>query len=486
MNPGRLLLLLLWLHGSLVFADDGALTVGSKTFTESHVLAELVVQRLEMGGYPVERKIGLGGTMVVWEALRSGAVDVYPEYSGTLAQAILQRPDASLAEVEAALATEKLQLLATLGFNNTYVIVVDGALARERDLSKISDLRQHPDLRVGLSLEFLNRADGWPALRAHYQLPQSVSGLEHALAYSAIGNDQLDVTDAYSTDGDLEQFDLQALDDDLQFFPRYDAILLGREDLPIEVKQLLAGLEGSLTEQTVRSLNAAAGVDGVSPRSVVRDYLGRDDSGEQSVAQSVLHNTLVHLKLTGIALTLACVLAIPLALLLTQYARAAGVAVYLAGLLQTIPSLALLAMLVPLLGLGQVPAILALFLYSLLPILRNTLTGIASVDPLLREVAEGMGLSVAQRLRHVEIPLAMPMILAGVKTAAIISIGTATLAAFVGAGGLGEPIVTGLNLNDHGLILQGALPAAGLAIVTEFLFECLERAVVPRHLAVAG
>ena len=220
---------------------------------------------------------------------------------------------------------------------------------------------------------------------------------------------------------------------------------------------------------------------GVSPRSVIADYLGRAESGEASTADRVLRNTLRHLKLTGLALALACALALPLAIYLSQFPAAASWVVYVAGLLQTIPSLALLAVLVPVLGLGQVTAILALFLYSLLPIIRNTLAGIDSVDPVLRDVAEGMGLTPAQRLRHVEIPLALPMILAGVKTAAVISIGTATLAAFVGAGGLGEPIVTGLNLNDHQLILQGAIPAALLAIVTEFLFEWLERALLPGH-----
>ena len=123
-----------------------------------------------------------------------------------------------------------------------------------------------------------------------------------------------------------------------------------------------------------------------------------------------------------------------------------------------------------------------LFLYSLLPIVRNTLTGLFNVDPLVKEVATGMGLTERQRLWHIELPLAMPTLLAGVKTAAIVSIGTATLAAFVGAGGLGEPIITGLNLNDHRLILEGALPAAALAIAVELLFEWVERALIPAHL----
>ena len=463
-----------------VFAEP--LGIGSKTFTESHVLAELAAQQLESNGLPVERKLGLGGTMVVWEALRQGEIDVYPEYTGTLAQTILQRPDADPQQLAAALEELGLEILAELGFNNNYAIAVNGELARAEGLQRVSQLSSRPELRIGFSLEFLNRGDGWPALREHYGLPQQVSGLEHALAYRAIAAGQLDATDAYTTDGDLEDYDLVLLEDDLHFFPRYDAVLLVRKDLPAAAREPLLALQDSLDEASIRRLNALAGEEGVSPRQVVADYLGLSNSEEPTVAASIARNTLVHLKLTGIALVLACLFALPLALYLTRFPRGASAVVYGAGLLQTIPSLALLVMLIPLLGLGQLPAIVALFLYSLLPIIRNTLTGIASVDPLLRDLALGMGLTPAQRLRHVEVPLAMPTILAGIKTAAIISIGTATLAAFVGAGGLGEPIVTGLNLNDNSLILQGAIPAAGLAIVTEFLFEWLERALVPKHL----
>ncbi|MEE4661081.1 MAG: glycine betaine ABC transporter substrate-binding protein [Halieaceae bacterium] len=480
----RLRRALCWLPVLLWVSSAGAapLVVGSKTFTESHVLAELAAQTLEQAGFEVERRQGLGGTMVLWEALQGGDVDVYPEYSGTLAQTILQRPDADEIALAAALAERDLAVVAELGFNNSYAIAVDARLAQSLGLRAISDLREHPELSLGFSLEFLNRADGWPSLKAHYDLPHEVTGLEHALAYRAIAGGSLAATDAYTTDGDLEDFDLVLLEDDRSFFPRYDAMLIGRGDLPDAARAALATLVGTLDEPTIRALNAGAGEPGVSPRQVVADYLGRADSGEPGIAGSILRNTLRHLKLTGIALLLACALALPLALYLSRFRRAAAAGVYLAGLLQTIPSLALLAMLVPLLGLGETPAILALFLYSLLPIIRNTLAGIASVDPLLVDVADGMGMTASQKLRHVELPLATPMILAGVKTAAIISIGTATLAAFVGAGGLGEPIVAGLNLNDPVLILQGAIPAAVLAIVTEFLFECVERVVLPEHL----
>ena len=150
--------------------------------------------------------------------------------------------------------------------------------------------------------------------------------------------------------------------------------------------------------------------------------------------------------------------------------------------MQTVPSIALLALMIPIFGIGEVPAIVALFLYSILPIVRNTITGLRSIDPVLKKVVVSIGLDQRQQMYRILIPLAMPAILSGIKTAAVISIGTATLAAFIGAGGLGEPIVTGLALNDVNLILQGAIPAAILAILVEFLFSLLERLILKPHM----
>jgi osmoprotectant transport system permease protein len=190
-----------------------------------------------------------------------------------------------------------------------------------------------------------------------------------------------------------------------------------------------------------------------------------------------------HLELTLVALVAGMAVAIPLGVLVYRFPRVARPVIYLAGTLQTVPSLALLAFMIPLFGgIGARPAIAALFLYALLPILRNTATALFTVDPLLKKVSVGMGMTFGQRLRHVELPLAAPAILAGVKTAAVINIGTATLAAYIGAGGLGDPIVTGLALYDPALILEGAIPAALLAVATECAFDGFEKVVVPRHL----
>lgn len=469
-------------------STDRPIGVGSKTFTESYILGELAAQLLEDRGFEVQRKLGLGGSLVAYEALKAGDIDLYPEYSGTLTQAVLGAPGMNQAQLVAALQAEALSIQVLLGFENSYAIAVSGPLARRAGLGTVSDLTGHPELRAALSHEFLNREDGWPALRRAYALPQSPTGIEHALAYGAIAAGQLDMTDAYTTDGELAVRDLVLLEDDRGFFPGYNALLLARADLPERAGEALAALDSLIDEPTMQGLNYAVANNGESPAAVAGAFLREKGlvsgpvSAEVSRLQRIIGYTLTHLKLTAIALVLACAVAIPLALLLSRFDRAARVLLYVSGLIQTIPALALLALLIPLVGLGQTPAIIALFLYSLLPIVRNTLTGLFNVDPLVKQVATGMGLTDTQRLWHIELPLAMPTLLAGVKTAAIVSIGTATLAAFVGAGGLGEPIITGLNLNDHRLILEGALPAAALAIAAEVLFEWLERAFIPAHL----
>lgn len=463
------------------------LAVGSKTFGESHVLGEIIAQWLEANGHSVERKLSLGGTLITYEALRKGELDVYPEYSGTLLLAVLR--DATIGEdgLEAALAEEGLSFAIRLGFNNSYGVAVPERLAEELGLQSIGDLAAHPELRISFTHEFLNREDGWPALQRIYQLPQQPSGIDHGLAYRALASGGLDATDAYTTDGELELFELQVLEDDRGVFPRYNAGMLIRSDMPEDQVAVLAELADRIDEETMRRLNFRMVNSGASPAEVAADFLREQGLGDgryqrRTRAQRIIDHTLTHLQLTGIALGLACLLAVPLALLVSRWSRASAALQYAAGLIQTIPALALLALLIPLMGLGRDTAIFALFLYSLLPIVRNTLAGLAGIDPLLKEVAASMGMLPRQQLLRIELPLATPMILAGIKTAAIISIGTATLAAFVGAGGLGEPIITGLSLSDHGLILEGALPAAALAVGVEFVFELMERRLLPAQL----
>jgi len=467
------------------------LAVGSKHFTEGYILSEIIAQLLESAGYDVERNFGLAGTLVCYQALVNGEIDVYPEYSGTIAQAILELPGrVAYRDLQSRLrADTPVELLETFGFNNTYAIALRGARARELGARTIGDLASHPALRIALSYEFLNRGDGWPGLKQTYGLPQTPVGIEHGLAYQAIDDGKIDVTDVYSTDGDIEKYGLVLLDDDRRYFPVYMAAPLVRSALDAKVKTVLGVLEGRIDEVEMRALNASVLLEGKTFAEAAAGFLTAEGiAGAAPVARggerwrALGRRTARHLELTLIALVASMLVAIPLGAAVYRSKRFARPVIYVAGALQTIPSIALLAFMIPLFGIGVTPAIVALFLYALLPILRNTTAALFNIDPVLKKVAVGMGLTLGQRLRYVEIPLAAPTILAGIKTAAVINIGTATLAAFIGAGGLGEPIVTGLALNDTSLILEGAVPAAALAILTELFFEAVERLFVPRHL----
>ena len=487
----RLLVIsILWLTiPAALAAQTRPVVIGSKTFTESYLLAEMMAQLLESRRIPVERQTGLGGTLVAFQALLSGEIDAYAEYSGTISHVILNMDgDSTEEELAAALAPLGVDLLPRLGFNNTYALTVTRETAAQYALGSISDLTDHPELRFGLSHEFRNRPDGWPGLKQAYNLPQDSSGIEHGLAYRALLESEIDVTDAYSTDGDLLRYDLVVLEDNLEFFPSYLAVLVARADLDTDAKAALSLLADRLDDATMRSLNSEVVVEERTFAEVAGAFLlGQGlitsvQAETQSLWPTLGRNTLVHLKLTGIAVLLACIAGLGLALTVYRSPSLSTAVLYVAGLLQTIPSIALLALLIPIAGVGQVPAIIALFLYSLLPIARNAITALLTIDPLLRRVAVALGLTEIQQLRHVYVPLALPHVLTGVRIAVVVSIGTATLAAFIGAGGLGEPIVTGLALNDTGLILQGAIPAALLAVCAELFFEGLERWLIPRHL----
>ena len=465
------------------------ITVGSKNFNEGYLLGEIVAQTLELEGFAVERKFGLGGTLVCYEALVNGAIDVYVEYTGTLAEAILKLdgPAPDLDGLNAAVSDKGLQVLDSLGFNNTYALAMRKDTAEAAGISRISDLANHPELEPAFSLEFLNREDGWPGLAETYNLAAKPAGIEHGLAYQALVEGSIDITDAYSTDGELARYSLAVLDDDRGYFPRYLAVPFVRADFPAGAGEAIARLAGRIDDDRMQKLNRTTTIDGRSFAEVASEFLRAEGIGntqvEDRLVSSILGNTITHLKLTAIALALGCLAGLPLGIIVFRNRAVANLTVYLAGaLLQTIPSIALLALMIPLFGIGVKPAITALFLYSLLPILRNTVTALITIDPVLKRVAEAIGLTRREQLRHVLLPMALPNILAGVRTAAVISIGTATLAAFIGAGGLGEPIVTGLALNDTSLILQGALPAAGLAILVELLFELLERLLVKPHM----
>jgi osmoprotectant transport system permease protein len=485
-----------WLLGLAMIGSASAaepVVVGAKKFTESVILAEMAGHLIRDGGAAAQVR-EFGGTRTLWQALVSGQIDLYPEYTGTLMEEILadapgatQGPEA----MQRLLEGRGIRMSRPLGFNNTYALGMLEAKAAELGVREISDLGEHPELRFGFSNEFMDREDGWPGLRRRYGLPQTgVTGLDHDLAYRGLAAGTLDVTDTYSTDAEVEYYGLRVLKDDRAYFPDYQAVFLYRADLGARLPDAVAALrrlEARLSAADMVRLNARAKLEKVSEERVAADFLGKRLGVQARVVERgwvsrLGQHTRAHLFLVGVSLAAAILVAVPLGILAARRPRLGQLILGVTGVLQTIPSLALLVFMIPLLGIGAGPAIVALFLYSLLPIVRNTYAGLRAVAGSLRESAEALGLPAGARLRLVELPMASPAVLAGVKTSAVINVGTATLGALIGAGGYGQPILTGIRLDDTALILSGAVPAALMALMAQGLFELVERRLVPRGL----
>ena len=476
------------------WASDGEIAVGSKKFTESVILGEIATQLLKDAGIPTEHRRELGGTRILWSALLGGDIQAYPEYTGTLEQEILAEENVRGEDaLRAVLRARGIGMSRPLGFNNTYAIGMRKDRAQILGVRTISDLVTHPELKFGFGNEFLDRGDGWPALARTYGLPQrDVRGLDHDLAYRGLESGAIDVIDLYSTDAEIRHYDLAVLVDDKQHFPRYDAVWLYRLDAPAGVAEALAAVEGAIDEETMVALNGRVKLDRVAESRVAADFLADlegmvtsdrlvDAPGGWSRLAS---RTWEHLGLVLVSLLAAIVVAIPLGVVSAVKPRFGQLVLGVVGVLQTIPSLALLVFMIPWLGIGAKPAIAALFLYSLLPIVRNTYSGLHDIPTPIRESAEALGLPSRVRLFQVELPMASRSILSGIKTSAVINIGTATLGALIGAGGYGQPILTGIRLDDMALILEGAVPAALLALLAQGAFEWLDRLVVPRGLRI--
>ncbi len=507
-------LLTLVLRGNVLTAQE-PVVVASKPFGESFLLAEMFAQLLEAKGIAVERRPGLGATEVAFQALRSNAIDVYPEYTGTGLVAVLQDsagaamredPRRVFARVAEAFSERYgVRWLPPLGFQNGYAIAVRRETAEQYGLRTLSDLaRAGSTLRAGFTNDFIGRPDGLPGLSTAYGLQlDDVRPLAPGVKYQALAGGAVDVIDGYSTDGLLDRFDLITLVDDRHFFPPYEAAALVSprvaESRP-DVVAILTQLSNRLTEQAVRQWNRRIEVEQEPIPDVARSALRtlqlidagsasdtlRPASARRSLGAflwgrraETARLALEHAVLVGVALLAAVSLALPLGVLLTRTPRLATAVLQVLGVLQTIPSIALLAFMIPLLGIGVTPALVALWLYALLPIARATYSGVSTADPDAVAASEALGMTVWQRLWWVQLPLAAPVVLSGVRTAAVITVGAATLAAFIGAGGLGEPIVTGLGLADTRLVLAGAIPAAALAILVDALLALVERAVTP-------
>lgn len=486
----RLVFIFMYLSCASVFAETG-LTVASKKFTENVILAEIAAQLLSGEQVKTKHRQELGGTRILWNALLAGEIDIYPEYTGTLRQEIFAGEslpdDQALAE---RLKQHDILMTKPLGFNNTYVLGMQKDKATKLKINKISDLQSLPQLTLGFSNEFMSRADGWLALQRHYQLPQTnVIGLDHDLAYRGLANEDIDIIDLYSTDAEIDYYGIHRLEDDRNFFTEYKAVYLYREQAqhgyPVLINKLKR-LEGLFDEQTMSTLNKQVKIEGQDSAVVVAGFLQArlQVSPEYSTStwlSRLYKHTLNHLYLVLVSLSCAIIIAIPLGIIAAKQARLGQLVLASTSVVQTIPALALFVFLIPFLGIGTIPAIVALFLYSLLPIIRNTVSGLRDIPTALTESATAMGLPAGERLKRIELPLALRSIMSGIKTAAVINVGLATLGALIGAGGYGQPILTGIRLDNVGLILEGAIPAAVLALLVQGMFDLIEKKLLPEY-----
>ncbi|MDX9910807.1 MAG: glycine betaine ABC transporter substrate-binding protein [Phycisphaerales bacterium] len=507
----RVLVAMLVVACASVAYAQRAIRVGCKNFTEQQILGEIIAQAIERTtDLRVDRRFGLGGTDICHAALLAGSIDIYPEYTGTGLVNVLraERAESSagtyLLVASAYRERYELEWLAPFGFNNTYAIAVRGEDAEANNWSTISDLAQAEGLRAGFTAEFMERPDGYPGLRDAYTLDfADARDLDPGLMYQALAQKQVDVICAFATDGRIAEYGLAVLRDDRAFFPPYDAAPVVRsrtlEEHP-ELRDALAVLAGVIDDDAMREMNFAVDVRGERPSDVASRFLdgllGHASDAQESGAprarrgffalaldrrEELARKLVEHLVLTALGTSIAIAIGIPLGIFVHRTPRLRPSVLALIEIVQTIPSLAMLAFLFALYGLlGTVPAVTALVLYALLPIVLNTFTGLAQVSPALIQAARGVGMSSAQRLRMVELPLAAPVIIAGVRAATVLTVGIATLSTYIGAGGLGDFIARGLARNDTRLTLLGAVPAAVLAVLLGLLIRLVERAATRR------
>jgi len=495
-------------------SSEGHIVAASKNFMENRLLAEMFAQLIEARtSITVERRLGLAGTQVCFEALKTGSIDLYPEYTGTGLMTILgaepiRNPREALNRVRSEfLAKWNIWWLAPLGFENSYALALPQALAHQRNLQTISDLvKAAPTMKAGLGYEFIQRADGLPGLQQTYGLHfGKVITMQQTLKYQAADSGAIDVLDVNTTDGRLAVYNFRVLTDDRQFFPPYDAAALVRgqtlEQFP-QIGSVLALLTNALDQETMRGLNLRLQEQEASVPEVAHDALatlglvGHSQSPSNARhpqhvlsylwahRHTLLLHTVEHISLAGLALGFGILIAVPLGLLLERQRPLAEPVIRMIGMTQTVPSIALLACMIPLFGVGALPAIMALWIYSIFPILRNTYSGLRDAAPATVEAARALGMTQWQILSWVRLPLAAPTIMAGIRTSAVLTVGTATLAAFIGAGGLGVPIVSGLQLADTTIILSGALPAAVLALIVDGGLGYIERRIQPKGLEI--
>jgi osmoprotectant transport system permease protein len=484
------LLSIILIQTPLVLAKD-KIVVGSKNFIESYILAEIIALTIEKEGeVDVERKFGLGGTGIIFEALKNGNIDLYPEYSGTIEKVILKQDTTDIPHMNSLLSKHNLMVNAQFKLNNTYALALTEEKFKEFGITKISQLKGRPNIATAFTHEFIKREDGLNALQKHYQFKlTNIIAMEHALAYEALETAKVQMIEVYSTDGKIKKLNLKILEDDRSFFPRYIGLILANKDIKDKYPRTwnaLMKLNGKIDTDEMTNLNSMAEVYKIPYAVVAKKYFSNKTENVSYKRQiqwnKIIDRTIEHLKLVFISCLFSFIIGVPLGIFAYLSNSFRQPVLLLVGAVQTIPSLALLCFLIPLFGIGVFPSLIALFLYGLLPIVRGTYSGLISIDPLLNESADSLGLTLVQKLQHIKLPLASIHIMSGIKTSAVISVGTATLAALIGAGGLGTFIMTGLALNDTNIILQGAIPATMLSFAAHVFFYILDKLIIPKGL----
>jgi len=459
------LILILVLLCPTVFSKS--ITIGAKKFTEANVMAYVLAHTLKSIDSSLDIKVleNLGGTGIVTTATENQEIDLYVDYTGTLKETFKTTDETLPGE----LLKHNLKFGFELGFNNSYGM----AVKHHSTLSKMSDIKNHH--RLGISHEFLKRKDGFSGLASHYGFNIKPLVIEYSLLQHSLKSDKLDIIEIFTTDAKIIKYNLKVLKDDQHFYKRYDALVVFNKTFYEQNKQLVSDLSSKLflkiSDKQIQKLNHLVDIEGLNYEESARSFTKSNTHIKSSYESTIWPHFYEHLEYLFLTIIICIFIGVPLGVTTAKSQLFERVILSLISITQTIPSLALLVFLIPLFGLGKTTTLIALCLYGLLPIVKSTHMGIKKIPKELSEYSKLIGMSFFQRIFKIEIPLALIDIVSGVKLTAIYTIGVTVIAAFVGAGGLGTLIVTGLSLNNTDIILQGALPSAGLAIIVEIIFQ---------------
>jgi osmoprotectant transport system permease protein len=466
--------------------------IGSKVFIEGIILSEILKEKMLAKNIIPSEVRALGGTAFLWGALTRGEIDLYFEYTKTLWHEIFaQQKLESDKQLVDLLASLGLCASKPMGFNSSYGLGMQRQRAQDLKINTISDLKKHKNLVFYMSHEFYGRHDGFFSLKKLYQLSfDHVSTMEHSLTFKGVFAKTIDIIDIYTTEAEIEFYDLVILKDDLGFFKPSEPIIIYRQSLKKKCPaciEVISSMVGTISQKDIKKLNQQVLIEKKSESMVARSFLALKNSNETKdfslTTQAIFRiakRTKEHILLVFIAMILATFLGVLLGVLAYRIPSLGSFIVIFVSILQTIPALALLVLMMPFFGIGMPSALVAIFFYALLPIVRNTISGLLAIPKSAIESAAVIGLSQFERLRKIEVPMASRHILGGIRTATIITVGTATLGALIGAGGYGQPILEGIRLFDMNLILEGAIPAAVLALLCQLIFYGLERQLVPK------